>query len=106
MTTDHDQKPRIPVTCTLSAAAAENQSLEWVDLWEEATSIAAIASGVRLAFPSSLLPTIEDLAARESTCCSFLTFNITTGVDGVVLEVAGEGADAQRTIRSFSGVQP
>lgn len=103
MTLNHEQKHIVPVACTLPPTAAVSQSLEWADLREVATSVEAVPAGARLTFPLALLATIEDLVARETSCCSFLTFMITKSSSEIVLEVTAVGDDAQQAITSFAG---
>ena len=105
MTQNTASKIDIPIACTLSATDAQAQALEWVDLRSLATSVAAVVSGVRMTFPDDMAAAVEDLAAREAACCSFLMITTTKVGDELALEVTTENADALPVISALAGVK-
>ena len=105
MTTNTDSRIDIPTACTLAAADAHAQALEWVDLRELAASVTAVDSGVHMTFPISMAPEVEDLAEREAACCSFLTIRTTRVDDQIALQVTTSNADALPVIFALAGVE-
>ncbi len=105
MTPNPASKIDVPVACTLSAADAQAQALEWADLQGFATSATAVASGVRMTFPDDMAAAVEDLAGREAACCSFLTIATTSIAGQVVLEVTTDNTDALPVISALAGVE-
>lgn len=94
----------IPVACTLTTADAAKQALEWIDLQTHAISASALSNGARMRFSDALEDHIVDLAAREATCCAFLTIT-TVATDGeLVLEVTSDNPDAKPVIEMLAGI--
>jgi len=60
----------VPIACALTTDEARGQTLEWADLRDRATNVAALGGGVRMTFPASMVDTVEDLARREGAYCA------------------------------------
>jgi len=95
-----------PVACSLSRKGAVDQALEWVDIQQRATRVFAQPSGARMLFPAELATSIDELVAREATCCESLDF-VTAVADGeYVLDVTSSNPEALHLIRLLTGVSP
>ena len=71
--------------CTLPAAERPARLAEFDTLFatavREVQSVGPTHARLRLAGPADLEPTVRDLTARETQCCSFFTFTITPSPD-------------------------
>jgi len=95
-----------PITCSLTAKGSVDQALEWVDIQQRATRVAALPSGARMVFPLELATAIDELVSREATCCGFLDF-VTAVADGeYVVAVTSSNPEAHPLIRLLTGVSP
>lgn len=103
LNTDSD-RAGVPAACTLSLDAAHRQSLEWAELRLHATAVAALATGVQMTLPASMEDDIEDLAARERSCCSFLSINTCVQADSLNLEVTTSDLTVLPLIHALAGV--
>ena len=75
---------RVAEACTLPTVERPARSAEWGSLFREVTAVESVgAQRGRLVFPvdSALEMQVRDLASRESSCCSFFTFQLREGVD-------------------------
>lgn len=93
-----------PIACTLTNSEATPQLLEWVDLQNRASAIAAIDGGVRMTLPASLVDEVEDLALREAQCCAFLTIDMAVVDDVLTLEISSANPDALPVISALAGI--
>ncbi|MEM7093599.1 MAG: hypothetical protein AAF567_11400 [Actinomycetota bacterium] len=89
--------------CTLGPSELDDQLGDWQRLRAQADEITEIQGGYRLRFPTALDAEVRDLAAREASCCSFLTLTVATGSDEVVLEVTSAEADGVAVAALLSG---
>lgn len=90
MTDDAVEWGQVPVECTLPTAEQPLRVAEFNDVF-------ALVRAVQRPAPARLLlalrpapgraQAVRDLAARESTCCSFFDFTVHDQDDEVVLEV-------------------
>ena len=97
------ERDTTPVACTLSLTDQASQALEWRDLVARALTTERTSSGATLRFPLHLRDEVEDLAARESACCGFLSIGTSLEDDEVVLAVGSELAEAQPVIDVIVG---
>ncbi|MBB6566636.1 hypothetical protein HPO96_20910 [Kribbella sandramycini] len=79
-----------PQACTLPTAARPLRLAEFDELFR--TGLLALdrlsPTALRLHLTAASEPTARDLTARESSCCSFFTFDhLTTPSDGLLLDV-------------------
>lgn len=76
--------------CTLPTADRSLRQAEFDDLFRDAVDRVSIGSSVRLHLVGSdrLRERVADLTARETSCCSFFTFDLTDGDRGLVLDIA------------------
>ena len=95
---------RIPIACTLSASDGARQVAEWRELQDLATAAEPLAAGAALIFPEELADRVEDLAAREATCCAFLTIETSRAGGDVRLEITSEDPEARPVITMLTGV--
>lgn len=90
--------------CSLEANEMPARLREWTSLRERATGVREIPGGVALSLdPAEPLEGVVSLAARESECCPFYTFDLR--VQGPVRELhltAGEGREI--AVRALLGI--
>jgi hypothetical protein len=84
----------VPEACTLPTAEQPSRLAEFDELFAAAlrgiTTTGPTRARLELAGPARLAETVRDLTARESSCCSFLTFTVTapaTDEETVILEI-------------------
>ncbi len=94
----------IPVVCTLSDSDAGRQAQEWVELRSHTIASERIPSGVALTFGIDLADTVEALAAREATCCAFLSLTTHRTATEIRLEVTSESEGAGVVIDLLTGL--
>ncbi|MET8093480.1 hypothetical protein [Micromonospora sp. NPDC005220] len=81
----------VPEACTLPTADRPLRLSEFDDLFatvvREVEPASSTHARMRLTGPAGLTATVRDLTARETACCSFFTFTVTTRavVDGEAL---------------------
>lgn len=92
-----------PIVCTLPVDAATEQVLEWSAIQHHALAVTAIAGGVRMTLPATMVDGVEDLARRESSCCAFLTLGTSVIDDVLTLEVTSPNPDALPVIEAMAG---
>ena len=95
----------IPIACSLPPADVARQGLEWNELSGLATATEHIDGGVAMTFGIAQTQRVEDLAAREATCCSFLSFTTTRDGDVLRLEITSRNPDALPAIEALAGVR-
>ncbi len=83
----------VPSACKLPTADRPVRLAEFDDLFSESVRAAERIGPVRLRLTltggSDLESRVQDLAERETACCSFFMFNLTTAGPGeVILDVA------------------
>jgi len=91
-------------SCTLDASEMPARLREWADLRDRSTSIRPITGGVALSLnPSEPIDRVADLAARESECCAFYSFQLR--IDGPVRELEiTAGAGREIAVRVLLGL--
>lgn len=79
-----------PEACTLPTAEQPLRLAEFRDLLvgtvRRVTRVSSEHLRLELAGPPGLEATVRDLTDRETRCCSFFTFTVTSG-DSVVLDI-------------------
>jgi hypothetical protein len=93
-----------PIACRLTTADAARQALEWTDLQPRSSSTIAIDGGARMRFPADLADLVGDLAAREATCCSFLTITTRLAGDELELDITSDQPEAAPVISLLTGI--
>ena len=92
-----------PIVCTLNPALMRGR-LAWADALtaDALLSREPIEGGLRHRFRADddVERQVRELAALESECCAFLTFEVSREADAVVLDVTGS-AEAQPVIEQF-----
>lgn len=71
----------VPQACTLPTVEQPLRLAEFDDLFAAVRAIGTTSptqARLRLAGPAGLTKTVRDLTARESSCCSFFLFTVTT----------------------------
>lgn len=94
---------RTPIACTLTTKQAASQLDEWGELRSKASAVEEVDGGYRVTLPASADAVARDLAAREAQCCAFLTLDVTSSDDSVVVTVTGP-AEAMPVIALIVGV--
>ena len=93
-----------PVACSLTTKDAARQGLEWADLQRHALTATRIDGGAAMTVDAELADSVEDLAARESSCCGFLSMTTVRSDDEVRLEITADNPDAHPLIQAMTGV--
>ena len=96
----------VPIACTLSPRGAEAQLGEWAALREHVVDRRPVPHGQELSFLIELAPTVEDLAAREAACCSFLTIRTHRDGERVRLVITSADPAAAPVIELLTDDQP
>ncbi|GMQ94176.1 MAG: hypothetical protein BMS9Abin12_1660 [Acidimicrobiia bacterium] len=99
MTNIHD-----PIACSLTTKDAAEQRLAWLDLQRHARAAKRIEGGVALTFDPELARGIEDLAARERSCCGFLSIATVRSHDELRLEITSDNPAARPMIEAMAGL--
>ena len=92
-----------PVVCTLTTKDAASRSLEWAELRTRLLRSEIIENGAVAVFPITLADGVEDLAAREATCCAFLELSTTRDEKEIHLVVRSDHPDAAPVIAHLTG---
>lgn len=93
-----------PVACSLTTQDAARQGLEWADLQRHALTATRIDGGAAMTFDAELADSVEDLAARERSCCGFLSITTLQSDDKVRLEITADNPAARPLIEAMAGV--
>jgi len=93
-----------PIACSLTTKDATSQFLEWTDLRHHALTATKIDGGAVMIFDAELADRVEDLAAREQSCCGFLSITTLRSNNEVRLEITADNPDAHSVIEAMAGV--
>ena len=93
-----------PIVCTLGSADAAPRGLELPDLKGLALTAERIEGGVAMTFAGGLASSLEDLAAREASCCGWLSITTTRARGEVRFEMTSDNPEAHPMIESLAGV--
>ncbi len=93
-----------PIACSLTTKAAARQGLEWTDLQRLALTATRIDGGAVMTFDAGLAARVEDLAARERSCCGFLSITTLRSNDEVRLEITADNPAAHPLIEAMVGL--
>ena len=93
-----------PVACSLTTRDAARQGLEWADLQRHALTATRIDGGAAMTFDAALADSVEDLAARERSCCGFLSITTSRSDDQVRLEITADNPAARPVREALAGV--
>ncbi len=93
-----------PIACSLTTKDATSQFLEWTDLRHHALTATKIDGGAVMTFDAELADSVEDLAARERSCCGFLSITTLHSDDEVRLEITSDNPDAHPVIEAMAGL--
>lgn len=78
----------VPIACTLRPGAQFDRLAEWSDALATATHRVAVEGGVRVEFGSDVdVGELGRLVGAEQRCCAFLSFTLSVGSVGTVLEI-------------------
>jgi hypothetical protein len=90
--------------CTLDSAEMPARLREWAELRDRSTGVREITGGAVISLATTEpMGQVAELAARESECCPFYTFQIR--IDGPTRELeitAGEGREI--AVRALLGI--
>ncbi|MEV6104216.1 hypothetical protein AB0M28_05790 [Streptomyces sp. NPDC051940] len=82
----------VPEACTLPSAERPLRVAEWDALFAERLRRVSRPEALRLRLSledgAGVMERVSDLAERESGCCSFFTFTVTTADDVIDLDIA------------------
>ena len=93
-----------PVACSLTTKDAARQGLEWMDLQRHALTAKRIDGGAAMTFDAEFTDSVENLAARERSCCDFLSITTFRSADEVHLEITADNPAARPVIEAMAGV--
>ena len=93
-----------PISCSLTTKDAARQGLAWADLRRHALTATRIDGGAVMTFDAELADGVEDLAAQERSCCSFLSITTLRSDDEVRLEITADNPDAHPVIEAMAGL--
>jgi len=93
-----------PIACSLTTKNAARQYLEWVDLQRHVLTVERIDDGAVMTFHAQLADSVEDLAAREASCCGFLSIKTMRSHGEVRVEITADNPDAYALIEAMAGV--
>ena len=93
-----------PVVCTLTTKALAEQTLEWNDISPMALSSVALPNGARSTFALTHAEAVEDLAAREMSCCGSWISISTERTHVLTLELTTTNPDGVELIQSIACV--
>ena len=93
-----------PIACSLTTKDATRQFLEWTDLQHHALTAKKMDGGAVMTFDADLADSVEDLAARERSCCGFLSITTVRSADELRLEITADNPDARPLIEAMAGV--
>ena len=96
-------KKSIPISCTLTPDQATDQVSDWQQLQQQAQSSRRIPGRVAMTFAVELAPIVEDLAAGEALCCSFLSLTTSRRSETVLLEITSNDPAAKPVIDVLAG---
>ena len=93
-----------PVVCTLRPGQVDDRLAEWSDIQRVATSIERLATGVRFHLPATFVDAAEDLASRESQCCSFIEIEFTERDGETEMTVISANLDGVPVVHLLAGL--
>ncbi len=93
-----------PIACSLTTKDAARQGLEWSDLQRRALTATRIDGGAAMSFDAELADSVEDLAAREASCCGFLSITTRRTHGEVRLEITADNPAARPVIEAMAGL--
>ncbi|MFK0142820.1 hypothetical protein [Streptomyces murinus] len=89
----------VPQSCTLPTAERPLRVAEWDGLFAErlveVVRSQPLTLRLELTGGSGVADQVRDLAEREGGCCSFFTFAVTSGGDGIGVEVSVDASHEQ-----------
>ncbi len=97
-------KTHDPIACSLTTKDAARQGLEWADLQRHALTATRIDGGAAMTFDVEWADSVEDLAARERSCCGFLSITTLRSDDEVRLEMTADNPAARPVIEVMAGL--
>jgi hypothetical protein len=93
-----------PIACSLATKAAARQGLEWTDLQRHALTSTRIDDGAVMTFDAGFAARVDDLAARERSCCGFLSITTLRSDHEVRLEMTADNPAAHPMIEAIAGL--
>ena len=99
--------PEPEIACTLTHEQAMGQLGEWADLVDGALAVTRRAGHLQVVLPIAERAHVEDLAARERACCSFLTIAVIADEEAETVTVTVDSpAEPADEVVSFIGRRP
>jgi DNA-binding transcriptional MerR regulator len=94
------------IACTLGPSAIGPRLDAWRRLIVRKRGVEPVHGGVRIAFGDAVRAAeVAQLAEAEQSCCSFLSFTIAVGSNGVTLDIVGP-REARPVIDELVGLVP
>ena len=95
-----------PIACTLGTSEIGHRLGAWRRLLVRKSGVEPVDGGVRIAFGDAVRAAdVAQLAEAEQSCCSFLSFAIAVGSNGVTLDIVGP-REARPVIDELVGLVP
>ncbi|MFV1962721.1 MAG: hypothetical protein ACC658_12930 [Acidimicrobiia bacterium] len=98
MSNSHD-----PIACSLPLREAASQALEWTDLHRHVVSTEQLPGGLAVTYRTEVADVVEELVAREASCCRWLSLSTSRNADGIKVELASDNPDAWPVIQLLAG---
>jgi hypothetical protein len=92
------ERAEAELACTLGPEGSRAQLDEWARLRPLWRKTASEPNGMRLWFDSTAEVPLRTVAAKEGTCCGFLSLGVAQDGDLVRLEITSDHADASPVI--------
>ena len=107
MSSHADSATEPEIACTLTHAQAMDQLGEWADLVDDALESTRSDGHLTAVLPITERGRVEDLAARERACCSFLRIDVSADeAAGTVRVTVDSPAPSGGEVVSFIGRRP
>ncbi len=93
-----------PIACSFTTKDAARQGLAWADLQRHALTATRIDGGAAMTFDAELADSVEEVAARERSCCGFLSITTLRSDDEMRLEITADNPAARPVIEAMAGL--
>lgn len=93
-----------PIACSLPLRDAAKQAGEWTDLHNRIVRSESGGGRYMVEYPIALADEVEDLAAREASCCAWLSIATKRQSETIRLELESENPEAGSVIEALLGI--
>jgi hypothetical protein len=93
-----------PIACSLPLRDAAKQAGEWTDLHNRIVRFESKDGRYVVEYPIAIAEEVENLVAREASCCAWLTISTSRQSETIRLELESENPDARPVIEALIGI--